>query len=120
MGESLSGTQRTRPVAWLSWPLIGAGPTSVIFQLRCLGAGSAFTGLDLIFFDFYINALNGAAGGAGGKRGYSSSPSSRRCSGAQSDQRGDCSGSSAYPVVGPAGLANTNPPRGCAVWRSCA
>src|SRR5262245_43120550 len=101
-------------------PQLVAVPTSFIFQQRCLGAGSASTGLDLIFFDFYINALNDAAAAAGGKRGSSSSPGSRHCSGAQTDQRGDYSGSSACPVAGLASLANTNPPLGRAVWRSCA
>ena len=49
---------------------------------------------------FFINALNGAAAGVGGKQGSSSLPGPRRCSGAQSDQRGDCSGSSACPAAG--------------------
>ena len=54
------------------------------------------------------------------KRGNSSSPSSRRCSGTQTDQRGDCSGSSACPAAGLAGQARPYPLPDRAVWRFCA
>src|SRR5262249_44628819 len=63
------------------------------------------------------NALNGAAAGAGGKQGSSSLPGSSARFGTQNAPQADCSGSSACPA---AGLANTNLPRGRAVWRSCA